>query len=224
MQTGEGKFMCHEEVVTGQTGRKAGLNFSFKWTHFKYRVRHSKQKSIKSQWLPSGLNKSSKRQKLLIEHTLPTNILQNGTGVSCTGPHRGCMSNNCRPPRPSNNRSTQNSLLPLQPRVWKLSGLKGNSSQPVLQQSCDIKFTFLPRECQLISRFAYFQKMGGESSCTDTCLPCSSGFFIYIYYKPCQFICIWMWTQNTYIKGFLCLALKTCMKAAVFACTTEALA
>lgn len=110
-----------------------------------------------------------KRQNLLTQHTpRPTNMLWNGTGVSCTGAHGGCMSNNCRSLRTSNNRKAQNSfllLLPLHPKAWRFSGLKVNSSQLVL-----------PHECQLTGRFTYLQKMGGESSCTDTCLTSSSVF------------------------------------------------
>lgn len=38
---------------------------------------------------------------------------------------------------------------------------------------------------------------------------------IYIYYKPCWFICICMWMQNAYIKGVICSALKTCIQKSV---------
>lgn len=85
---------------------------------------------------------------------------------SCAGTYGGCMRNNCRSLRTSNNRKAPNSFpLPLHPRASKLSGLKVNSSQLVL-----------PHECQLTGRSAYLRKMGGESSCTDTCLTCSSVF------------------------------------------------
>lgn len=151
-------------------------------------------------------NKSPKRQKLLTQHMhRPTNLLWNGAGVSCTDAHGGCWSNNCRALRTSNDRRAPNSfllLLPLHPKAWKFSGLKVNSSQLVL-----------PHEYQLTGRFTYLLKMGGESSCTDTCLTSFTSVFflikiyiyiptyIYIYYKLSQFISIWTWMQNAYVTA-----------------------
>lgn len=110
----------------------------------------------------------------------------------------------CRSLRTSNKRKAHNSFLlflPLHQKVWKFSGLKVSSSQLVLSH-----------ECQLTGRFIYLQKTGGESSCTDTWLTCSSVFLkTYTYYKLCQFISNWIWMQNAYVTGFLLhLPQKTC--------------
>lgn len=99
--------------------------------------------------------------------------------MSCTGAHGGCMSNNCRSPRTFNNRSTHNSfLLSLHPE--SSLGWRSTVHNLLLSKVVILSSPFPPHECQLMGRFPYFQKMGGESSCTDTCLPCSSVFYIYI--------------------------------------------
>lgn len=53
--------------------------------------------------------------------------------------------------------------------VWRPTVHNFFSSKPVILSS-----PLTPHECRLIGRFTCFQKMGGESSCPDTCLSCSS--------------------------------------------------
>lgn len=109
------------------------------------------------------------------------------------------------------------------PSTLKALWAEGQQSQLVTQQNCDIKFTFSSSWMSAHWQVCLFSENGrGKQQHRHllTLFQC----YIYIYYRPCQFICIWMWTQNAYVKGFLCLAVKTCIKKSVFARTAEALA